>query len=89
MIKIIIGILFFLAGFGILAKTEAMLSNFGRIEFFEKHLGTEGGSRLGYKIIGLIFFFLGIMLITGLYNSFMNWLLGPLIRTMSGGGLGG
>ena len=86
MLKIILGIVFFLVGFGILAKTEWMLSNFGRIDFFEQHLGTEGGSRLGYKIVALIITFIGIIMVTGLYDGFMNWLLGPVIRMMSGGG---
>jgi multisubunit Na+/H+ antiporter MnhB subunit len=86
MVKILLGIILFLVGFGILAKTEWMLSNFGRIDFFEQHLGTEGGSRLGYKIIAIIITFVGIILITGLYDSFMGWMFGPLIKMMGGGG---
>lgn len=60
-------------------KSESVLKIFGRIAFFEKHLGTEGGSRLGYKIIGLILFFLGLMIATNLIVGFLNWLLSPII----------
>jgi hypothetical protein len=86
MVKIIVGFIFCLVGFFILAKTESMLSNFGRIDFFERHFGTEGGSRLGYKLIALIITFIGVLLMTGLYESFLYWFLGPLINMMKGGG---
>lgn len=87
MFKIILGIILFAAGFFIMAKTEWVLSNFGRMGFFEQHFGTEGGSRLGYKLIALIITFIGIVLVTGLYDDFMGWFFGPVIRMISGEGL--
>lgn len=78
--QFIIGLAFFIVGALIVVKSEAILSAFGRIDFFDKYLGTEGGSRLGYKIIGVIVIFLGILLITGMFNGFMEWILGPLIN---------
>jgi cytochrome b len=61
-------------------NTEWLLNNFGRIAWFEEKLGTEGGSRLGYKLIGIIALFLGIILMTGSGNAFMQWLLSPLLQ---------
>lgn len=80
MLRILLGIVIMAVGTLIIIKTEAMLSNFGRIAFFEKHLGTEGGSRMGYKIIGIIAIFIGIMIATNLIGGFLEWLLAPMIR---------
>ncbi len=82
----IYGLLTLAIGFVIVYKSEDLLRFFGPIGFFDRYLGTEGGSRLGYKIIGLLFIFAGFMLMTGLWGSFMRWLLSPLIR--AGQGLG-
>jgi hypothetical protein len=78
--NIIYGLALLGIGVAIVIKSEALLSAFGRIAFFEQHLGTEGGSRLGYKLIGLLFSALGIMMMTGLINGFMTWLVSPLVR---------
>ena len=76
----IYGLLLTGVGFLIIYKTEDLLSFFGPIGFFDRYLGTEGGSRLGYKFIGLLVMFAGIMMMTGLWGSFMRWLLSPLIN---------
>ncbi|MFA5248464.1 MAG: hypothetical protein WC415_04545 [Patescibacteria group bacterium] len=60
-------------------KAEAILSFFGPISFFEKYLGSEGGSRLGWKLIGILFFFIGFLIMTGMINGFMLWILSPLL----------
>ncbi len=77
---------FFVAGIGVLMviKSEGIYKTFGSIAFFEKYLGTEGGSRLGWKLIGMLVFFIGVLMFTGLIDGFMNWLLSPLINTMGG-----
>jgi hypothetical protein len=78
---IIFGIIISLFGSWIIVQTDKWLGFFGRIEFFERHLGAEGGSRMGYKLIGIIFIFLGVLIITGLFQGFANWVLSPLIKT--------
>lgn len=78
--RIILGLIIIAIGTLIIIKTEGLLSIFGRIEFFEKHLGSDGGSRLGYKLIGLFIIFIGILVTTNMINGFMEWLLSPLIR---------
>jgi len=67
-------------------KSEAMLNMFGRVGFFEKYLGTEGGTRLGYKLLGILVFFIGVLLMTNLFGSFIGWVLSPLINAGRRGG---
>jgi hypothetical protein len=82
MLNFILGIIIMAVGFAIVIKSDAMLNNFGRIAFFEKYLGTEGGSRLGYKIVGLIAIFFGTLIATNLIGGFLNWALSPLLKYM-------
>jgi len=78
--SILFGMLILAAGVLIVIKSNAILSAFGRLEFFEHYLGTEGGSRLGYKIVGLITIFIGFLIMTGMISGFLEWILGPLLR---------
>jgi hypothetical protein len=77
--NIIIGLIIMIVGAFITMKSEAILNNFGRINWFEEHLGVEGGSRLGYKLIGMLAIFIGILFITGMIGGFMEWILSPLL----------
>ena len=77
---IIIGVIILAIGVFMVIKSEAMLNAFGRIEFFERHLSSDGGSRLGYKIIGLMAIFIGFLIMTNLIAGFMTWLLAPLLK---------
>ena len=77
---IFIGILITIAGAALIIKTEWFLNNFGRIAWFEEKLGSDGGSRLGYKLIGILFLFVGIIVMTGSGNDFLSWLLSPLLK---------
>ncbi len=78
--KIIGGLILMALGTLIIIKTEFLLENFGRISWFEEKLGSEGGSRLGYKLIGLIIIFFGLLLTTGMFNGFMTTALSPLAK---------
>ena len=78
--NILLGLAIIALGVAIAIKSEAFLSFFGRISFFEKHLGTEGGSRLGYKLVGLIFIFIGMLIMTNMIGGFLEWLLSPLLK---------
>ena len=78
--NIIWGLLMIVVGALLVIKSEAVLSAFGRMAFFEKYLGTEGGSRLGYKLIGLATVFIGALIMTGLIQDFMLWVFSPLIN---------
>ena len=80
--RIIIGLFVFAVGIFMVIKTKSILHAFGRIEFFERYLGSEGGSRLGYKIIGLIAIFIGFLMMTNMISDFLGWILSPLISAM-------
>ncbi|MCX6792543.1 MAG: hypothetical protein NTY12_00800 [Candidatus Falkowbacteria bacterium] len=76
----IIGLIMTVAGALITIKSEAVFGFFGRIEFFEEKLASSGGSRLGYKLFGLLLFFLGVLTMTGLITGFMEFILSPLLK---------
>ena len=65
--RFILGIVLMLGGFLVTWKSEWLFLNFGTIAFFEKYLHSSGGGRLGYKLIGMLFMFAGIMAITNLH----------------------
>jgi len=73
-----IGILLALAGVVLIIKTEWFVQNFGSIAWAEENLGTSGGSRLMYKLIGLVFIFVGFLLITNLFGGFLAGTVGRL-----------
>lgn len=77
---IILGFIAIIIGALIVIKSEALLNAFGRIGFFEKHLGTEGGSRLGYKLIGIFVIFIGILIMTNMIGGFLTWVLSPILK---------
>lgn len=78
--KFILGFIMIIVGALMVAKVNSFLSFFGRIEFFEAKLGTSGGSRLGYQLIGIALIFFGILIVTGLIGGFLEWALGPLLK---------
>ena len=53
---IIFGLIILVIGAIVTIKSESLLNSFGSIGWFDRHLGTEGGSRLGYKLIGILVF---------------------------------
>jgi hypothetical protein len=69
-----------IVGTAAVVKSEWLLNNFGRIGFFDQHLGAEGGSRLGYKLIGVAVIFIGILVMTNLIGGFLGWIFSPLLR---------
>lgn len=76
----IFGVILLILGALITIKSEAMLEAFGRVDFFERNLGTSGGSRLGYKLLGILIAILGMLAITGLIGGFMEWITSPLTK---------
>lgn len=80
MIHIPLGLIILTVGVAIVAKSEWLINNFGRIGFFEQHLGTSGGSRLGYKLAGLIVVFVGFLVLTNMIGGFIMWATSPLTK---------
>jgi uncharacterized membrane protein len=77
---IILGALVIALGIYVVMKTETVLKNFGTSSFFERNLGTDGGSRLGYKLLGLLLIFLGLVIMLGISGDFMRFVLSPILR---------
>lgn len=77
---IFFGLLIVGVGVIFIVKTEWFLNNFGRITWFEDKLGAEGGSRLGYKLVGVILILVGMIVMTGSSSEFLRWALGPLLK---------
>ena len=78
----IIGLIGMVVGALIVIYSEKILNAFGVIPFFEKYLGTEGGSRLGYKLIGIFVFFIFMLIFLNMHQNFIMWILGPILRPM-------
>ncbi|MDD2807321.1 MAG: hypothetical protein PHW95_02255 [Patescibacteria group bacterium] len=82
--KIILGLIVAVAGAIITIKAEWIYQNFGGIPSAEKYLGTEGGSRLAYKLIGVLISIIGFMIVTNLINvvllAFFNAFFGGLAK---------
>mgnify|MGYP001202627860 FL=1 len=75
-----VGLIMLVLGSVVTIKSEKVLEMFGRSEFFEDKLATAGGSRLGYKLTGLIIAFLGILTMTGLIGGFLEFVLSPILK---------
>lgn len=78
--SIIWGIILLAVGIVFVIKTDWILRINGRVMWAEMHLGTAGGTRLFYKIIGFIVIFIAFLLISGLADDFFNWIFGPIFN---------
>jgi hypothetical protein len=77
------GLLIIAAGMSLVIKTEWMYSMFGSIPWADEHLGFEGGSRLFYKLLGVIICFFGILTAFGLFRGFFVSTAGQLLLPQS------
>lgn len=78
--NILFGIIIIVIGALMVLKAEWLLQNFGRMDFFEKYLGSDGGSRLGYKLVGIIAIFVGTLVMTNMIGGFLMWVFSPILR---------
>lgn len=76
--RYVIGIILALAGVAMILKTEWLIENFGTSTWAEDKMGTSGGSRLFYKLIGLAIIFIGFLLITNLFQDFLMGTVGKI-----------
>ncbi|HPA25278.1 MAG TPA: hypothetical protein PLK76_00735 [bacterium] len=63
--KYVISILGLIIGFFLVIKTEWMIRNFGYSEWAETKFAMWGGSRMAYKLGGIIIIIVSIMWATG------------------------
>lgn len=72
MAKWIIGSILIALGVILVVKTEWFLGFFGRIAWAEEKLGSEGGSRLFYKLIGIGLIVFALLWISGIFYNFLD-----------------
>lgn len=65
-----------LAGSLMIVYTEWLVSNFGRIAWAEQHLGTEGGTRMFYKLLGALIILLAFLAVTGTLGDLLRGFFG-------------
>lgn len=75
--KYFFGILVIAAGVFMVIKTEWFLENFGHSSWAEEKLG-GGGTRLMYKIIGLVLIIGSLLAVTGALGEIMLSVFGRL-----------
>ncbi len=80
LIRIPLGIAIMFVGFLMVKKTEVFLSWFGQVPFAEDKFG-PGGSRLFYKLLGVVVSFLGIFVATNVISGILEDLAGLLTHT--------
>ncbi len=78
--SILTGLLLAVAGFFITAKSDWFTNNFGRIAWFEAHLGSAGGTRLFYKLLGIVVILGGFMYATGMLQAMVAAFFAPITR---------
>jgi hypothetical protein len=75
--NIVLGLLSIAAGVVLVLKAEWFYRNFGPIEWAEMKLGSSGGSRLMYQLIGLVAILFGFLLIFNLFGGIVRLIFAP------------
>lgn len=75
--RILIGLVMVSVGFLVVWKTRNIEDMFGSIDWAEAKLG-GGGTNMMYKFIGVVVIFVGFMVMTNLWNAFLEATLGSL-----------
>ena len=66
-------------GFAVVLKTEWIIQNVGTNDWAEMKMGTFGGSRMMYKLLGLVLIFLGFLIAFDMSDALMNATFGRLV----------
>jgi len=69
LVKIILGLVLAAIGGLMTIKANALYEGLGPIPWAEQHLGSEGGSRLMYKLLGIGLTVIGFLIMTGLLQN--------------------
>jgi hypothetical protein len=77
--RIILGLIIAIVGAIITIKANWFYQNFGAIPSADKYLGTEGGSRLAYKLIGILITIVGFLIMTNLIEAVLKGLVKLII----------
>lgn len=83
MLQILVGIIGIVFGFTLVWKANWIVENLGRIAWAEKYLGSEGGSRMMYKLIGIVVIILSFMLMFGIMEGIIKAIFSPITGSLS------
>ena len=81
--RIFWGLALIIIGFLAAWKTEWIVQSFGRWEWAEVNLGSDGGSRLAYKLIAILAIIVGMLTMTGLIRNVGLCMLRPFFPQLS------
>jgi len=59
-------------------KTEWFIQNFGTSSWAEEHMGTSGGTRLFYKLVGIAIILISFLGISGLLGDMVLGFFGKM-----------
>ncbi len=76
--QILIGVAIAAVGAFFVVKTPVILDFFGGVDWAERHLG---GSRLFYKLLGIVFIVLGLIVATDMWDALLNATLGSFFSS--------
>jgi len=77
-----LGIILLGVGFVIVWKSDWIMDNFGRIAWAEEKLGMEGGTRLFYKLIGIVVIIGAFMYMFGFFEPILYAIFKNSIQTL-------
>ncbi|MBU2566830.1 hypothetical protein KKG46_04720 [Patescibacteria group bacterium] len=77
--RIIIGLVLVVFGAILVIKTNGFMDFFGSMDWADRYLG-GGGSRLMYKLLGILASIIGFMVMFDLWDNFLNATLGSLFK---------
>ena len=76
--RYVIGLLVIAVGFMLVWKADWIVNNFGRVNWAEKYLGYDGGSRLFWKLMGIVVIFLSMLYMFGFIGGLIDLIFSPL-----------
>lgn len=78
--KLTIGAIIIILSFLGLIYNEWLFRQMGSIGWAERHIRSEGGTRLLLKLICIFALMMGLLTITGLQDRFIRWIFGRIIQ---------
>lgn len=76
--KYIVALLAIAVGAILVIKTEWFIQNFGTSSWAEEHMGTSGGTRLFYKLVGIAIILIAFLGVSGLLGDIILSTFGSL-----------
>ncbi len=76
------GLLLIPIGVFLIVKTELMVSWFGKIAWAEEKLGSEGGTRIFYKLVGMAMIVMAFLIMSGKIVGILDFVFNRGVSTI-------